>query len=353
MANHDIGTPTSANRKQRRLHSPFPSSPLNELDGLSEDGKEEEAEPKNVRQPAFESAGPSGVTLEGISALLDTKMGPMQRSMAGLERQMGELNVSVDERLGKMEARMDKTDIRITKLEHQIVTMPANMVDPKLAQQLKDIEKEIEALKDEPHHHASPPESAKELTAVIGGLWSLNTFEEAEAWVRDKLWSLWTPAPAEVYVKFAYKNIVFVRFSSKADRDAAVQALQALKGTKDGNNDVWAKESLPLEDRVRKSMLLGVKYMLGNWGFKKSLMKVDDEYISLKCDKKTVLTVSVTTGGLVCNWDADWKTWAELQNCEEMKELITRTSEQLKKGAAASKGKGFTKDGSGLGKGPF
>ena len=100
-------------------------------------------------------------------------------------------------------------------------------------------------------------------------------------------------------------------------------------------------------------MLLGVKHMLGNWGFKKSLMKVDDEYTSLKSYSKTVLTVSVTTGGFLCNWNADWKTWAELQNCEEMKELITRTSEQLKKGAAANKGKGFTKDGSGLGKGPF
>ena len=284
-------------------------------------------------------ASSTAVTMEGISALLDNKMGPMQQSMKSLEHKMGELNVSVDERLGQMEQRMETADIRITKLEQQVLSIPTSMIDPKVAENIKEIEKEIYSLKHEPPQHAQTTGDAKELTAVIGGLWGLDNMHEAEVWVRDKLWSIWAPDPAEVYVKGDYKNLVFARFRTKDDRDAAVQGL---RGTKEGKIDIWAKEALPLEDRIRRSMLLGVKYMLGNWGFKKNLMEVDSAYTSLKCDKKVVLTVEISAGGVECKWDGGWQSWTELQESEELKQLIINASEQVKKGNA---GKGFAKGG--------
>ena len=137
----------------------------------------------------------SGVTMDAIGKLLRSEMEPMKQSMANLESNLGNLRQTVDVRLKKFEARMDMAELRVSKLE-------SNCDDSteKLTEQLHDLERQLEALK----VGASGKEGKVDergCTAVIGGLQGLSSLEEASTWVQDKLWSLWAPCPAEVFLQ--------------------------------------------------------------------------------------------------------------------------------------------------------
>ena len=90
-------------------------------------------------------------------------------------------------------------------------------------------------------------------------------------------------------------------------------------------------------------MLLGLKYMLSSWGYKRNVMDVDSKFTSLTCESREILTVDVKDGNLICNWDVSRQTWQELQNSDEMQQLMSRAADQLKKGSVG--GKGFAKGG--------
>ena len=130
----------------------------------------------------------------------------------------------------------------------------------------------------------------------------------------------------------------FAKFDSKSDRDDAVQAL---KGNKVGGSEVWAKEDLPIHVRVRKSVLLGMKYILGKWGYPRSQIKVDTSFTTMECNEKLSLTVSIESEQIMCTCDENWQTWEELHQSEEVKQLMATAVEQLKK--VPTDGKGFSK----------
>ena len=132
----------------------------------------------------------------------------------------------------------------------------------RLTEQVQNPEQQIAAMKVE-ERGQSPWENERERAAVIGGLKELADLKTFETWVRDKLWTLWAPRPTEVCCKGAFKGVVFAKFGSKEDRDAAIQALKKT-GLKELCHEVWAKDDLAIEFRAPRRLLLGLKYLVVN-----------------------------------------------------------------------------------------
>ena len=183
--------------------------------------------------------------------------------MSNLENRVGELRQSVDARLKEIEKRIDMTEIRGAKLESLEVPTKSPELE-RLTEQMQDLENEIAAMKVGPTNRQDQGED-RTWTAVTGGLQASSCTEEAETWVRDKLWSLWAPSPSEVYCKGDYKGIVFAKFAAQVDRGEAWKALKKA-ALKEHGHEVWAKESLPVEVRAPKGLLFGLKYLLKKRG---------------------------------------------------------------------------------------
>ena len=203
----------------------------------------------------------TAVTMEAIGKLLRNEIAPMKESMSKLENNLGDLRQTVDNRLKEFEARMDMAELRVAKLEtlgeHPAESPSIN----RLTEQMQNLEQQIAKMKLEERGQAVE-DIERERAAVIGGLKELANLEKSETWVRDKLWTLWAPMPTEVYCRGDFKGVVFAKFGSKEDRDAAVKALKKA-GLKEHGHEVWAKEDLPIEFRAPKRLLLGLKYLLG------------------------------------------------------------------------------------------
>jgi hypothetical protein len=338
----NIGTPDGGAKKAHRV-----KSPLQELDGVADEEDsfarqpEFEVRPQTPppRLPAGEPAGQETVTMKAIGDLLRQEMAPMKQSMTNLENKVGELRETVDKRLKELEARMDMTDIRVAKLE----SISEKLANPpgvdRITEQVHDLERQIAALKIEPGVKREGGEDRVH-TAVIGGLQGLANFEESETWVRDKLWSLYAPPPAEVFKgRGDFKGVIFAKFATRSDRDEAVKLLKK-EGLKEHGRDVWAKESLPIETRAPRTLLLGLKYLLKGWDIH---AKVDEGMTQLTVGVEKVLSVSISGNKLNIEWEEAWGAWEELVNYQEVKDLIAKSTTMLERANGKAKGKGPAK----------
>jgi hypothetical protein len=276
------------------------------------------------------------VTMEAIGELFRQEIGPVKQTMSNLENKVGDLRQSVDARLKDIEKRLDMTDIRVSKLESLEVPTKSPELD-RLVKQMQDLESQIAAMKVGPTTGQGQGED-KAWTAVIGGLQGLSGFDEAETWIRDKLYSLWAPSPSEVYCKGDYKGVIFAKFAAQADRDEAWKTLKKA-GLKEHGHDVWAKESLPIEIRAPKSLLLGLKYLFKEWGIHGA--RVDDMMTQLSLPgKEKVISVSVSDNKLDINWAPTWGAWKECVDSPEVLKLIDKSRQMLEGAAGKAKGKG-------------
>ena len=97
MSTHSIGTPDGGESKHRRINSPYPTSPLNELDGVVENGAQNAAEQKNhLRQPVFVDVPSEPITLAAIAKLLDSRLTPVTESMSTLEKKMSDMQLKIE-----------------------------------------------------------------------------------------------------------------------------------------------------------------------------------------------------------------------------------------------------------------
>ena len=87
----------------------------------------------------------------------------------------------------------------------------------------------------------------------MGGLTWLSTKDEAETWVGNKLWYLYGPQPTETFSKGDFRGLLFVKFTTTGDRDAAVRVL------KNVGDKIWAKKDEEVEIRVIKGLVFGTK----------------------------------------------------------------------------------------------
>ena len=107
-------------------------------------------------------------------------------------------------------------------------------------------------------------------------------------------------------------------------------------------NNLWIKPSLPMNVRVPKSFLLGLKYLLGQWGYDRKKIQVDDEDLVLRIDKQEVCTAYAMDGKLHVIWDKVWETWREMHSDDDFVKLLKDTNAKLGK-MGGSKGHGKSK----------
>ena len=139
-----------------------------------------------------------------------------------------------------------------------------------------------------------------------------------------------------------------VLFCNTGNHDYVSKISSAMnrKQLKYHDNVVRFKRDSTMEERAPVSFLLGVRWQLGEWGFNKSAIKVNEKLLSMTHSGKCIATVRVDNGALIVDWeDLEWKEWTELHNSAEMQALIETANNKLKNSSEAKKGFGKGKKG--------
>ena len=113
------------------------------------------------------------------------------------------------------------------------------------------------------------------------------------------------PSPSELYTKGGFDNIMFAKFNTVEDRDAATAKIRAAKLTLD--KPVWASADLPLSGRVLRSIVFGTKRLFLKWGFAKSVLWVDTDTQTLQFGGEAVFKAAVSEGKLVLSYGEGWE----------------------------------------------
>ena len=288
--------------------------------------------------PSASNDGPA--TLAAIEGLLEVKLNPVAASIHGLQTEFVGLRVSVDERLRAMELRINAADVRIEKLEQLIEVRPAPPTcDGKLAEQIKNMEAHIAALRQGTSHAEA---TDRECTAVLGGLTALDDEDEAATWLTDKLASLSGPKPRDIFTKGdEFRGIIFAKFADKNQRDDAVSVLRRARCQQDGK-DVWAKPDLPFEERTMRHLVFGAKRVMTDWGYDKAGLWADPENGSLSLGGERVMCATIEGKVLKIDYGTGWQEFLNADVAHpEFKTLLQNIQDKLAK--KPSKGKGKTK----------
>ena len=111
------------------------------------------------------------------------------------------------------------------------------------------------------------PDDARARTAVIGGLKDCGNIDEAYKMVTDTLWSKWSALPEDYYCKGDFEGLIFLKFATNTDRDAAINVIKTAN-LKKGDHKIWAKPDQAFVERMNNAFLFGVKHlMVDGWGY--------------------------------------------------------------------------------------
>ena len=148
----------------------------------------------------------------------------------------------------------------------------------------------------------------------------------------------------DMYYKHAegsFNGVIFAKFASAVMRDQAVKSFNAMKINL-MDKQAFMSPDLPMEVRMQRRVLFGLKKLLVEWQFSKGSVYVDTGNFTLLVEDVLVLKVSVQNFKVSMEWmDERWRTWPDLHDNHEFQVLVESTEENL---AAAqvrkSKGKG-------------
>ena len=196
-----------------------------------------------------------------------------------------------------------------------------------MIKRLETLEKELQA---------KATDSTRDVIMVVGGLGYYGTLDEAEKYVRTQLWTLYGPAMVDSFAKGDWKGLLFVKFSSKSDRDCAVKIFRDGKYMA-GDNKVWAKEDLALDERVLQGALFGSKKIMIQYGYDRKGVWVDLDKKVLMVGSDIVLEAKIENKELKMKIQTGW----EEVLCEELTKLVADGTEKLK---TATKGLGKGKN---------
>ena len=168
----------------------------------------------------------------------------------------------------------------------------------------------------------------------------MNGKEEAEKWVRDKLWYLYGPNPTETFHKGeSFRGILFVRFQSKGDRDAGVRLLKDGR-FEEGGRKIWAKPDEELKVRVIKNLVFDTKNLLIGWDFDKKGIWADPETGGVWLGDDMVLKGTVEDKTLNVEYGKDWEAYMNDSKHPEFQELLASIRAKLATGGSPTKGIG-------------
>ena len=95
-----------------------------------------------------------------------------------------------------------------------------------------------------------------------------------------------------------------------------------------------------------QNFLFGFKKLLFNWDFNKKAVRVDTDNLTLSIDGDLVVRAVVTDKAgekgktFSTDFQGDWKSWTEMHDSNELKELLNTASSVLARGIGGSKGLG-------------
>ena len=351
MASHEIGTPSGAERKQRRMHSP-----PQEMD----DGDEET---QFIRRPQFDVEphtpvqGAQSVTLEGIRGLFQEEIAPMKSSMVGLQQQLSELRVSADHRFNAIDLRLGEAEKNIQRLEQDRSGISSPVSEQSWASwtsQITALQKELNDIRMQSKAPPQPSQENRDCVAVVGGLGNLQSTEAAEEWLSDKLWTAYGPQMSGAFSKGDFHGIIFAKFENKTDRDKAIHVLRKMR-LKEGNVDVWIKPDKPLEARVLSSLVFGTKYSMNQQGFDKWALWADVDESANKSELwlggEKIIEATIVDNDLKLAYSDGWQDWFMHKDYTEFAQSIDALRAKLAATKGAGKGQGKSKSGKAAGKG--
>ena len=313
-------------------------SPLHEMDGA--------AEGSPCSTPELQSTD-SRVSMEGLANVIRAEI---QAGLAPIQTKMNTLQSSVDNRLEQLDKLVCGQGVRIEKLETVLQNILANentqnkstntQLDH-MQQQLDQLQSRVDAF----NTTSSSPTTPTDISCamVVGGLQHLATLHAATQWLSDKLSALQGPMHQGTYIKSTtFNGLVFAKFASKLERDTAVALLRSVKFN-EGDQTVWATQDLPPNVRARKLFLMGLRWQLGEWGFVKREIHMDEGYSKLMIEDQLILQVSDKADGVLqLAWSNEWANWEEFQQAPELHKLAEKANAILgkhTKGAGKSKSK--------------
>ena len=231
------------------------------------------------------------MTLMSMQSKLDWLIGnvSLQSDITQMVAHMGVMNTDIQNLKENAATKTEVSDLAspIAKMELEVKNMKENdmkmdfgpeaasssIIPEAMIKRLETLEKEL-----------SEKTTGRDLTMVVGGLKDHSTLDEAEQFIRNKLWTHYGPAVTEVYAKGDFKGLVFVKFSSKVNRDSATSIFRQQK-FKHGENLIWAKEDMPISARLKQSVLFSAKKAMISWGYDKTAIWADTESSKLNWRK--------------------------------------------------------------------
>ena len=143
-----------------------------------------------------------------------------------------------------------------------------------------------------------------------------------------------------MYCKGEFKKMVFAKFATKRDRDNAIAILRQNK-----NSEQWIKPDRPLNERVVRSLVFGLKQFFSDWKWDVAGMWADENNGTFTIGKKTVVTVSIHYKNLVLEYGDDWETYLTDKSWPQWLALVDEQNAKLKlskSSTTATKGVGKT-----------
>ena len=308
-------------------------SPLHEMDGDEDDQQAEESD-----------TAPSHSTVS-MRPLAEVVRNEIHETIAPVKTKLGSMQETLEGRLHAVEEQIGSQHVRIETLEKFIASLENNSDAHK-----PDVDATVKIQLAEMHEQLNQVKAKTELitkdfakTMVVGGFASLQSLESSTTWLERKLEALKGPKHVGTYMKAQeFQGPLFAKFASTVDRDTAVAMLRSAR-FQEGGTPVWATQDLPVPIRARKIFLVGMRWQLGEWGFEKRNIQIDDDYTEMKVANEVVLKVFVENGALQCRWNDTWASWTELQSAPEVQSLggarAAKTLSHLGKGNGKSKGK--------------
>ena len=187
-------------------------------------------------------------------------------------------------------------------------------------------------------------------TLVVTGLDGLETEAKAHEWVITRMKEHSLDVTDVMLMDFYSKGEQFngVLFFNLPDADIVTKIFNTMSNTSVYHQDtsIRFKKDIPLKQRAPLGVLLGLRWQLGEWGYNKAAIKVNDAMLTMAVAGKQVLSIRTQGEDVVLDWkDQEWKEWTQLQNSNELKQLTENANRKLKQAADATKGLGKGKKG--------
>ena len=281
--------------------------------------------------PDAESTKGNGVSLEALAGIVRQEI---NAAVTPMHSQLSSLQVTLGARMDQVGNVLRKHDLQIQKLEQYVADSMdqgfSNNMTQDVEKQLQDLQTQIDDLK-EPGTAARAGSADLCKTMVVGGLIGLSSLPEATRWLNTQLSQLDCPKHVGTYMKnSSFQGLMFVKFKSVDERDLAVGILRSA-GLTNGDNKIWATQDLPIPTRARKMFLLSLRWQLGEWGFVKREIEIDECYTKMMVGGKVVVAVASEGEGITFQWMDAWAQWDGFQKSDELKDLIAKANAILQK----------------------